>query len=258
MLNFGDMLKLEKKTNCFLILCLFCATSNAQFYVDLSSGVAMKQKFLNFSEDNSVNVVHTSINAAEQFQLGYKSIKYKSSISLAYYNTSFLLDHCKYSGEPSKNAVLYRQYQLEGKGYAVTFHPRIGANFILDRERITLSQTFGLNLMLNQGVRNVYGDGKSAIVKMYDTSSTVYYYNLSPSIQNKAITSATEMEWKLKKWTLVGTIEGQYKFKIFKWYRNDRLNAGRTSSYNVWENDVFQLFCTVGIRRYIGKGINQK
>lgn len=102
----------------------------------------MKQKFLNFSEDNSVNVVHTSINAAEQFQLGYNSIKYKSSISLAYYNTSFLLDHCKYSGEPSKNAVLYRQYQLEGKGYAVTFHPRIGANFILDRERITLSQTF--------------------------------------------------------------------------------------------------------------------
>jgi len=93
LLNFGDMLKLEKKTNCFLILCLFCATSNAQFYVDLSSGVAMKQKFLNFSEDNSVNVVHTSINAAEQFQLGYKSIKYKSSISLAYYNTSFLLDH---------------------------------------------------------------------------------------------------------------------------------------------------------------------
>lgn len=241
-----------------MILCLFCATSNAQFYVDLSSGVAMKQKFLNFSEDNSVNVVHTSINAAEQFQLGYKSIKYKSSISLAYYNTSFLLDHCKYSGEPSKNAVLYRQYQLEGKGYAVTFHPRIGANFILDRERITLSQTVGLNLMLNQGVRNVYGDGKSAIVKMYDTSSTVYYYNLSPSIQNKAITSATEMEWKLKKWTLVGTIEGQYKFQIFNGRRSDRVNADGTSAKNNLENDKIQLLCTVGIRRYLGKVNNQK
>ncbi|MFM1793341.1 MAG: hypothetical protein RLZZ252_1695 [Bacteroidota bacterium] len=252
------MLKLGKKTNCFLLLCLFCATSNAQFYFDLSSGVAIRQKFSVFLWDKSVEVVHPSINAAEQFQFGYKSSKYISSISLAYYNTSFLLDHCKYSGEPPGNVDLYRQYQLEGKGYAVTFHPRIGANFILNRERIALSQTFGLNLMLDQGVRNVYGDGKSAIVKMYDTSSTVYYYNFSPSIQNKAITSATEIEWKLKKWTLVGTIEGQYKFKIFKWYRNDRLNAGRTATYNVWEDDVFQLLCTVGIRRYIGKGINQK
>jgi hypothetical protein len=252
------MLKLEKKTNCFLILCLFCATSNAQFYVDLSSGVAMKQKFLNFSEDNSVNVVHTSINAAEQFQLGYKSIKYKSSISLAYYNTSFLLDHCKYSGEPSKNAVLYRHYQLEGKGYAVTFHPRIGANFILDRERITFSQTFGLNLMLNQGVRNVYGDGKYSSVIKYDTSSSLYYIKLSPSIQNKAITTATEIEWKLKKWTLVGTIEGQYKFQIFNGRRSDRVNADGTSARNNLENDKFQLVCTVGIRRYIGKLNDQK
>ena len=252
------MLKLGKKTNCLLLLCLFCATLNAQFYFDLSSGVAMRQKFFVFSWDNSVRVVHASVNAAEQFQLGYKSSKYKSSISLAYYNTSFLLDRCKFSGEPSKNAILDRQYQLEGKGYAVTFHPRIGANFILDRERITLSQTFGLNLMLNQGVRNVYGDGKSTIVKMYDTSSTVYYYDLSPSIQNKAITSATEIEWKLKKWTLVGTIEGQYKFQIFDRRKGDRANAGHTSFYNVWEDDKFQLLCTVGIRRYLGKINNPK
>lgn len=252
------MFKLGKKTNCLLLLCLFCATSKAQFYVDLSSGVAMKQKFLNFSEDNTVNVVHTSINAAEQFQFGYKSSKYKASMSLAYYNTSFLLDHCKYSGEPSKNAVLYRQYQLEGKGYAVTFHPRIGANYILNREKITLSQTFGLNLMLNQGVRNVYGDGKYSSVIKYDTSSSLYNINLSPSIQNKAITTATEIEWKLKKWTLVGTLEGQYKFKIFKWYRNDRLNADGTPARNNLENDKFQLLCTVGIRRYLGTANNER
>ncbi len=251
------MLKLGKKTNCLLLLCLFCATSNAQFYVDLSSGVAMRQKFSVFTQHDA-KVVYASINAAEQFQFGYKSSKYKSSISLAYYNTSFLLDRCKYSGEPSKNVVFDRQYQLEGKGYAVTFHPRIGANYILGSERITLSQTFGLNFMLNQGVRNVYGDGKYSTVQIYDTSSTVYYLNFPPSIQNKAITTATEIEWKLNKWTLIGTIEGQYKFKIFNMSRGDRVNAGHTSYYAVTENDVFQLLCTVGIRRYLGKINNQK
>jgi len=62
LLNFGDMLKLGKKTNCLLLLCLFCATSNAQFYVDLSSGVAMRQKFSVFTQHDA-KVVYASINA---------------------------------------------------------------------------------------------------------------------------------------------------------------------------------------------------
>lgn len=85
----------------------------------------MRQKFSVFTQHDA-KVVYASINAAEQFQFGYKSSKYKSSISLAYYNTSFLLDRCKYSGEPSKMWFLIGNTNLKVKDMLLLFIQELG------------------------------------------------------------------------------------------------------------------------------------